>query len=72
MRLRLGLRLGGSELGLAKVRVEVEEVEEVQVEIEVSLGQDLYFYGWVVGVGGWMCGWLDVWVGGCVVGNFRE
>ena len=27
MRLRLGLRLGGSELGLTKVRVEVEALE---------------------------------------------
>ena len=23
-----------------------------------DLGQNLYFYGWVVGVGGWLGGWV--------------
>ena len=38
LRLRLGLRLGGSELGIAKVRVEAEA-------LEILFGQ--------VGLGGW-------------------
>ena len=28
---------------------------------------------WVVGcVGGWVCGWLGVWVVGCVIGSMGE